>query len=144
MNGSFVPFFASGGDFIQANKNQPFRFGSVNMDAAESLLNMFSATDFVAGLELPTQPLNYPNGYLTNSNANSAQYLFLLPKFFDPALGIFGENTKQPVTLGELLTLPSLPMTNAYAGPVLVITGCKFPPSLITLPVPIPLLSQHF
>ena len=144
MNGSFVPYFEAGADFIQANINQPFRFGnasfavgdailasisralniSTNSTAAMNIINDYALTDLVAGLQT-RQRVNYVNGYLANSNANSNQYLFFLPGFFDGQLGFAGEATKQPVAVGELLTLGSIPMVNNYAGPVLVITGCK-------------------
>ena len=142
MNASFVGYFGAGANFEQAYLNQPFRFGNLSSSTVESvlgmyfgnssastvesLLNMYSLTDYVAGLSpSPSPRLNYPPGYLTNANIGANQYLFALPGFFDPGLLLVGENTKQPVTLGELLTLTSGPMKNAYAGPVLIITGCK-------------------
>ena len=125
LNATFVPYFGAGGNFVQANKNQPFRFGNMgSLQAAEMLLNDYDLTDYVAGLDA-APGLNYPNGYLTNANAGALQYLFLLPPFFDPGIGVFAEMTKQPVTVGELLTLGSIPMVNEFAGPVLVQTGCK-------------------
>ena len=132
MNASFVGYFQAGADFVQANLNQPFRFGNVSQEMVDSVLNMYGLTDYVAGTELaPRTP--YVDGYLTNTNINAAQFLFLLPGYFDAMLGLLGENTKQPVTVGELLTLGSLPIVNAYAGPVYVVTGCKLiVPSLTT------------
>lgn len=142
MNGSFVGFFAAGADWQQANLNQPFRLGNsptnnalniLNTDGLDlsngtivAILNYFGLTDPVAGLgpEMPRVP--YVNGYLVNSNANSNQYNFFLPPFFDTQLLYAGELTKQPVSVGELLTLGSVPMVNHFAGPVLIITGCKF------------------
>ena len=124
MNASFVGFFGAGSNFEQAYLNQPFRFGNVSSSVVESVLNMYSLTDYVAGLS-PSPSLDYPAGYLTNANIGANQYLFFLPGFFDPGILLVGENTKQPVTVGELLTLTSAPPVNAYAGPVLVITGCK-------------------
>ena len=141
-NGSFVGYFEAGGDFVLANLNQPFRFGnasfatgdailasifsSLNIDstsqAATDIINNYGLTDYVAGLA-DKQRVEYANGYLANSNAASNQYLFLLPGRFDPALGPLLESTKQPVTPGELLTIGSNSMTNAFAGPVLVLTG---------------------
>lgn len=85
---------------------------------------MYSLTNLAAGAGL-SPGLDYPDGYLTNTDASSNQYLFFLPDYFDPMLLLYSEETKQPVTLGELLTQGSLPMVNAYAGPVLVITGCQ-------------------
>ena len=128
MNGSFVGFFGAGGDFVQANLNQPFRFGSGSTGLAiESVLNMYSLTDLTQGLTA-MGGLDYPNGYLTNTNINANQYLFFLPGYFDPGALLAGEETKQPVTVGELLTLGSAPAMNSYAGPVLVVTGCKYHP----------------
>ena len=109
---------------MQANLNQPFRFGNASALAVETVLNMYSLTNLVAGVA-PSPGLNYPNGYLTNTDANSNQYLFLLPGHFDPMLLLYTEDTKQPVTPGELLTIGSLPPANAFAGPVLVIAGCE-------------------
>ena len=147
-NASFTPFFAAGGDFQMANLNQPFRFGNASATMAQSILNMdrlnvsnpmimsivntYGLTDFVAGLAPGSLPVPYVNGYIVNSNVNSQQYLFYLPGFFDTGLLYAGEMTKQPVTVGEILTLGSIPMVNAFAGPVLVVTGCK-------CPVPLPL-----
>ena len=144
-NGSFVSLFQSGADFVLANLNQPFRFGnasfavgdailssiasSLNISttsiAATDLINAYGLTDYVAGLSTK-QKVQYVDGYLANSNAASSQYLFFLPGFFDGQLAFAGEATKQPVTLGELLTLGSIPIVNNFAGPVLVITGCMF------------------
>lgn len=122
MNASFVGFFGAGSNFEQAYLNQPFRLGNVSSTTVESVLNMYSLTDYVAGLSI-SPGLDYPAGYLTNANIGANQYLFFLPGFFDPGILLVGENTKQPVTVGELLTLTSAPPTNAFAGPVLIITG---------------------
>ena len=124
MNSSFVGYFGAGANFVQANLNQPFRFGNVSLASAQSLLSMYGLQDATAGLA-PSQSLNYPTGYLTNANINSQQYLFFLPGYFDQGILEAGEATKQPVTPGELLTLGSAPTMNAFAGPVLVITGSK-------------------
>lgn len=132
MNASFVGFFGAGSNFEQAYLNQPFRLGNVSSTTVESVLNMYSLTDYVAGLSI-SPGLDYPAGYLTNANIGANQYLFFLPGFFDPGILLVGENTKQPVTVGELLTLTSAPPTNAFAGPVLIITGCKF---FRTIPYP--------
>ena len=145
MNGSFAPFFGVGADFQQANLNQPFRFGNVttaeveslvntsNLNLAalaspsvQSLINAYGLTEYIAGLVPQISRVEYVNGYLANSNVNSNQFLFFLPGYFDIMLLYAGELTKQPVTVGELLTLTSLPMMNAYAGPVLVLTGCEW------------------
>lgn len=123
-NSSFVGNFAAGGAFVQANLNQPFRFGNVSASTIETVLNIYGLTNLVAGAGV-SPGLDYPNGYLTNTDVSSNQFLFFLPGYFDPMLLLYSEETKQPVTLGELLTQGSLPTANAYAGPVLVITGCE-------------------
>jgi len=143
MNSSFVPLFGAGGDFVQANLNQPFRFGNasahagtiisalsanginVSSKAVQDIVSEYDVTDYVAGLT-PPQQVPYVNGYLANKDDDSQQYLFFQPGHFDTGLLYAGEQTKQPVTVGELLTLGSLPMVNDFAGPVLIITGCKY------------------
>lgn len=137
MNLSFAGYFAAGANFVQANTNQPFRFGNMSMTSAQTLLRMYGLEDAVSGLA-PAQSFNYPSGYLVNANINSQQYLFFLPPHFDQGILELGEATKQPVTPGELLTLTSLPMVNAFAGPVLVLTGSKSPPSRCSLDRRIP------
>ena len=120
LNGTFVPFFVAGSNFVLASTNQPFRLGS----SALSDPNVPNADGIIDYSAPPTpSPLHYPTGYLTNANVGSTQYLFFLPGYFDSALLLAGEKTKQPVTPGELLTLPSLPPTNNFCGPVLVFTG---------------------
>jgi hypothetical protein len=49
----------------------------------------------------------------------------LLPSHFDPAILHFAEATKQPYTIGDLLSMLGLPMTGApdFKGPVLDLTG---------------------
>ena len=120
-NSSFVPVFASGGNFVQAFDNQPFRLGGDTIGTA-GVTNAYGELDYSAAL---SPPLDYPKGYLANANINSNQFNFFLPKFFDLGAQVAGESTKQPVTVGEMLTLGSLPTANQYAGPVLVITGRK-------------------
>ncbi|MCJ1393095.1 hypothetical protein MMC18_005967 [Xylographa bjoerkii] len=125
MNSSFTGFFVAGSNFMQANNNQPLRFGNISGTTIETVLSMVSLTDLTAGFDfgsiVPGQ--NLPNGYLVSSNEEANQYLFLLPGFFDPNILTVAELTKQPVTTGELLTLGSAPMMNNFAGPVLVLTG---------------------
>ncbi|KAL6719557.1 hypothetical protein ACLMJK_003799 [Lecanora helva] len=139
LNASFTAFFAAGADFQQANLNQPIRFGNTSAQTVDSVLAMigrnpsdpstmaiteaYGLTDYIAGLVPGSMPVEYVNGYLANSNVNSQQYLFLLPGYFDTGLLYAGELSKQPVTVGELLTLSSVPMMNNFAGPVLIVTG---------------------
>jgi len=144
MNGSFAGFFLSGADFVLANLNQPYRFGNASfatgnaiLSSLASTLNISSAggmaaikayglTDFFAGVQTK-QKVEYCNGYLANKDVDTTQYLFLLPGHFDQGILYAGEEGKQPVTQGELLTLGSIPPKNPYKGPVMVFTGCKLP-----------------
>ena len=143
-NGTFVPYFAAGSNLVQASTNQPFRFG----DYAVGTPNVTNADgDFDYNAPPTPQPLNYPTGYLSNSNVGATQYLFFLPKYFDQGILFAGERTKQPVTPGELLTLPALVPVSAYTGPVLVFTGCKslrlfFPFDPLPHPCDLPILKK--
>ncbi|KAK2629959.1 hypothetical protein QTJ16_000779 [Diplocarpon rosae] len=127
MNTSFVGSFAAGGNFQLARKNQPLRFSNATGAQVSSLLSMYAEPllDYIAPVDLRSipAPQNLPNGYLVSSNAEANKYLFLKPQYYDPAVLTLAEQTKQPVTLGELLTLGSLAAQNNYAGPVFAISG---------------------
>ena len=126
MNSSFTSSFLSGGNFVLASQNQPLRFGNVDTIQLQSLLSGTPLADYVAGLDLSSLPKgqNLPNGYIISSNAEANKLLFFMPGAFDPMILTLAEQTKQPVTVGELLTLGSVPMVNSYTrGPVLVLTG---------------------
>jgi pimeloyl-ACP methyl ester carboxylesterase len=73
-------------------------------------------------------PLDYPSGYLIQSDLTATQYVFLNPGFYDVGLAVVAEQTKQPVTIGEILTIGNAPKTSAFTGPVLVFTGDKDQP----------------
>lgn len=94
MNASFVGYFVAGANFIQANQNAD----GENLSA-------------------------YPNGYLVSSDIEANEYLFFFPGNFDVSVLEAAEATKKPVTVGEALSLGSLVMSNAFAGPVFVIDG---------------------
>ncbi|KAK7908026.1 hypothetical protein PG985_015329 [Apiospora marii] len=66
----------------------------------------------------------YPAGYLAAGNVSGAQIGFFAPGQFDPSVLRAAAAAEQPVTMGELLTVvgPSS-TTNAFRGPVFVITG---------------------
>lgn len=96
MNATFVGYFVLGANFIQSN------------EANE------------------TDLLDYPNGYLINSDVEAQETLFFYPPYFDIGVLETAEATKQPVTVGEILTLGSLVMNNSYTGPVLVVDGGEF------------------
>ena len=66
---------------------------------------------------------DYPPGYLVSSNINANHYLFFHAPNFDPDMLVFAEQSKKPVTVGELMTSGSVPMQSGFTGPVLIITG---------------------
>ena len=144
MNSSFTPFFLIGSNFVQANLNQPLRFGNVSDSIAQAVektlkepvtalhnssvqdvLDEYDLLDYFSGFQ-PEERVEYAPGYLTNSNTGANQYLFFLTGHHDPQIIPFAESTKQPVTPGEILTLGSGPPMNAFQGPVLVLTGCEY------------------
>jgi len=104
---------------------------SVLVAATPSLLEQsfdtYGVGDLLAGLSTIPEPSSQysNNGYLTWASSTNNQFVFLLPGHFDPAILHFAESTKQPCTIGELLSMLGLPMTGApdFKGPVLVLTG---------------------
>ncbi|KAF2823196.1 alpha/beta-hydrolase [Ophiobolus disseminans] len=79
--------------------------------------------DLITGYNETVFQYNYPSGYLASSDLTALQYAFLYPDNYDLALAIMGEQTKQPVTVGEILTIGNAPMMSTFTGPVFVITG---------------------
>ncbi|KAH8756513.1 hypothetical protein BGZ57DRAFT_27524 [Hyaloscypha finlandica] len=127
MNGSFVSPFVAGGNFQQANQNEPLRFSNITGLQAQNVLSMYAEplVSYISPIDLsalPT-PQALPNGYLITSNIEGNKLQFFKPHYYDPAILELAERTKQPVTEGELLTLASLPMMNNFAGPVMLISG---------------------
>ncbi|KAK4996695.1 hypothetical protein LTR66_003751 [Elasticomyces elasticus] len=124
-NGTFTGLFFAGANLQQANLNQPLRFGSAsNYGVFKAFVDNFALVDLVTPLQMaPVESFNYVNGYMTNANANSQQYMFLQPGYFDPGILYYGEQTKQPVAIGELLSVGALPAMSTFKGPVLVFTG---------------------
>lgn len=66
---------------------------------------------------------NYSLGYLTSADVGNNQFQFFHPPNFDPKILAFAEMTKQPVTVGEFLTIASAPPESSFAGPVMMIAG---------------------
>jgi len=132
MNGSFANLFVSGGNFQQAYLNQPLRFSNLSGSTIQTFLSRYAEPllDYLAPVSLDSlpPPQTYAPGYLVSSDAEANKYLFFKPHYFDPQILQVAEQTKQPVTEGEVLTLTSLAMENAYAGPVMVIDGGTCPP----------------
>lgn len=115
----------SSGDALVRGLQTLLRGQGINLSTQE-IWNEIATTevgDLIHGYNETVQTLNYPNGYLVPSDLTGNQFVFLLPKFFDLALGLVAEATKQPVTLGELLTIGTSPSSTSFSGPVFVITG---------------------
>jgi pimeloyl-ACP methyl ester carboxylesterase len=129
MNSSFAGSFVAAGSYQLANRNQPLRFGDFTGAQIQSLLGSYaeSLLTYLSPLDLASlpSPAGLPSGYLLTATPEAINYQFFKPNYFDPSILTLAESTKQPVTVGELLTLASIPMTNKFAGPVMVITGGK-------------------
>lgn len=132
-DGSFIPLFASGSGFETAKYNQPSRLGSPELaapldsvlspDADPGIINTYGLTDYYAKPDT-FEPLDYPDGYWVSRDTNNLVFDFLLPGHFDPEIAYYAESGKQPVTVGELLTIGSIANApSMYPGPVLVFTG---------------------
>ena len=151
QNGSFLPGTVASWDSKLARLNDPLRFGSTSASSLEELISMIPISEVLsflgslnltlAGFENIVNGTNIldlfsgiaggfpmmqdlPTGYLTWVDAGSNQYAFLLPGYFAPNILTFIESTKQPYTLGEILTLPSVPIAAPnFKGPVQIVTG---------------------
>lgn len=141
-NFSYFVYYGIGADLQQAALNQPYRFGNsatasvmndifgcanLTGDGADDNANIagneFSMTDFFVPTEDGGPMYDYSAGYMITKDVSALQFSFLYPPYFDPDITSFGEARKQPVTMGEVLTLGALPMTTPFVGPVLVFTG---------------------
>lgn len=100
MNATYLPYFLAGANFQQARLDKEISSRAAHDPSSK-----------------------YAPGYMASANANSNEYLFFYPAHFHPGMLDFAEKSKQPVSVGELLTVGSLPASSKYAGPVFVITG---------------------
>ncbi|KAL8699297.1 MAG: hypothetical protein Q9201_006082 [Fulgogasparrea decipioides] len=124
VSGALSTIGASSSDLTQivnglANYN-------ITLGEAQQLYQTTDLGDFLAGARPTDLPhmADLPSGYLTWTNAGSNQYAFLLPKYFDRSILQFAESTKLPYTLGELLTIGSVPLVAPeFKGPVQIVTG---------------------
>ncbi|CAG8364516.1 unnamed protein product [Penicillium salamii] len=66
---------------------------------------------------------NYTAGYLSPATLANVEYAFFYPGHFDPRILAFAFQSRQPVTVGELLTIGSTPMQSKFTGPVMIISG---------------------
>ncbi|KAK3613664.1 hypothetical protein LTR22_028062 [Elasticomyces elasticus] len=93
QNGSFVPYFALGANFVDVKTN-------------------------------PLLAPQYDHGYLATGDLPAFQANFLGPEQFDPAVLAFAATIRQPLAIGEILTIGSeIASLNTFKGPVLVVTG---------------------
>lgn len=128
LNSSFLGYFLAAGNFQLASVNSPLRFGSPDLAGTvqDFLFKYTPLFDYVQPIDvtaLDQTPQNLPDGYIVPTNAGGNQFQFLEPPYFDVDIVPFIESSKQPVTLGEILTIGNIPAPNDFAGPVLVFTG---------------------
>lgn len=147
LNGAFLPETLGTWNSKLARLNQPFRFGNISPSAIRALeqslntslfglslsfpelISVVQSTDildFTSGLQLGSLPqaASLPTGYLTWVDPGANQFTFLYPPFFDPDIAVYAELHKFPYTVGEILTIGSVPKAAAaFTGPVQVLTG---------------------
>ncbi|KAJ6010197.1 hypothetical protein N7522_005213 [Penicillium canescens] len=91
-----------------------------------SFMGMFiSGANFQQARFNKRQESDYSAGYFTSGDIGNNMYLYFAPGHFDMDLLAFAEATKQPSTIGELLTVASMAPLNKFAGPVYIINGDK-------------------
>lgn len=129
VSGAFSMMGASASN-LTAISNGLAQF-NITVGEIQQVLQTTDLGDLFAGLQ-PTQlphMADLPSGYLTWTDAGSNQYAFLLPEYYDPSILQFAESSKFPYTLGELLTIGSLPkMAPMFKGPVQILTGREYLP----------------
>lgn len=98
MNESFVNPFIDGGNFQQANRNQPLRFGNITGTQAQNVLSMYAEplASYISPVDLTSLPAPQalPNGYLVTSNIKANKLQFFKPHYYDPAILELAERTK--------------------------------------------------
>jgi len=98
MNESFVNPFIDGGNFQQANRNQPLRFGNITGTQAQNVLSMYAEplASFIFPVDLTSLPAlqALQNGYLVTSNIEANKLQFFKPHYYDPAILELAERTK--------------------------------------------------
>ena len=147
----FLPYVVAGWNLHSARLNQPLRLGNgtshgIRSKLVKGIIDSIEVAIKVSGVQLTSNDVwnelattevldlvtgynetvisyNYPSGYIASSDLTSLQYAFLNPGNYDLGLALDAEKTKQPLTIGELLTLGSAPHSSSFTGPVLVVTG---------------------
>jgi pimeloyl-ACP methyl ester carboxylesterase len=121
----WVQLYRIGGDIVSALSSALRTFGITTLSSQDAW-NIIATTeinDLINGYNYTVPKYNYPSGYLSHSDLTALQWAFLYPGMYDVGFAVVGEKTKQPVTVGELLTIGSSPGSSPFTGPVLVITG---------------------
>ncbi|KAJ5307011.1 hypothetical protein N7508_006026 [Penicillium antarcticum] len=91
-----------------------------------SFMGMFiSGANFVQARFNKHQESDYSAGYFTSGDITNNMYLYFAPGHFDMDILTYAEATKQPSTIGELLTVASMAPENNFGGPVYIINGDK-------------------
>lgn len=108
-----------------ASAQQAASLAGLDPASINDILSTTTLGDLIAGYNVSGQgaPLNYPNGYLTWSDAGANQYNFLYTLGIDPTILTYAEANKQPFTVGEALTLGGAPSVSPFTGPVHILTG---------------------
>lgn len=97
----------------------------LNSSDITDLLSASTLGDLIAGYNSTGlgSPQDLPPAYITWADASANQFNFLYPAGLDPAMISYSESTKQPFTIGEVLTLGGAPSMTSFTGPVHVVTG---------------------
>jgi pimeloyl-ACP methyl ester carboxylesterase len=80
--------------------------------------------NFVPVSEVPGLAVRYKDGYIAAGSAVGVHIAFFGPDDFDPEILEYAFRSAQPHTTGEILTVGvGTGVPNAFAGPVMIITG---------------------
>ncbi|KAJ5579870.1 uncharacterized protein N7459_005855 [Penicillium hispanicum] len=96
-------------------------FGSLQTYSLTAKYPYLSDGIVLSGFSLNSSFVSY--FWARTTDAGNCEYLFFEPPYFDPKVLAMAEQTKQPVTVGELLTVSSAPAKTDFTGPVLLISG---------------------
>lgn len=88
------------------------------------------AANFAPVRRIRSLSQKYGPGYIAPRSKIGVHTNFFAPDNFDPHLLESAFENGQPATVGELLTVGSVPSSTDFAGPVMIITGGKLSPIL--------------
>lgn len=86
------------------------------------------AANFAPVRRIRSLSQKYGPGYIAPRSKIGVHINFFAPDNFDPHLLESAFDNGQPATVGELLTVGSVPSSTDFAGPVMIITGGKLSP----------------